>query len=183
MEQVFSSKTSDCTGRFRLLYRMSEEKRWTLASGAKEQIGQKGARWDCLFFSLIRQSKRFYIIYQKIKEIGSCNRKLCLFYDFRPFDPSDSLMLKTQTRNVKNTVDKILYIYPFLFTLFQIKSFMYYYKHCFCCNAIFMMKMTLLCKLLGKTCTTDGNFMQNLAYMRRIILQSFIRNYNPNIIY
>ena len=57
---------------------MSEQNKWALPPGALERHFRAfwpyllfGARWECqLIFSLIPWSKRFYITYQKIKEIG-----------------------------------------------------------------------------------------------------------------
>ena len=57
--------------------------KWALPSGALERhfgpICSLAPDGSVHLFSLIRQSRRFYIIYQKIKEIGLCHRKLCRF--------------------------------------------------------------------------------------------------------
>jgi len=68
---------------------MSEKNKWALPSGAKEQIGPKGRSRvpggsAHLFCSLIRNSRRFYITYQKMKEIGPIPRKLRLFWPGHP---------------------------------------------------------------------------------------------------
>ena len=62
------------------------------ANRAKRTL--KGNMWDCpLIFSLIRKSRRFYITYQKIIEIGPIPRKLRLF---RPGHSSTELPEKSQ---------------------------------------------------------------------------------------
>jgi len=79
---------------------MSEKNKWALPSGAKEQIGpkwRKEGQQDALgrqvgvptYFLLIRKSRRFYITYQKMKEIPD---RFFARYDF--FAP-DTLVVGT----------------------------------------------------------------------------------------
>ena len=54
-----------------------------LSSGAQKKIEPEGRQMGVpLIFSLILNSRRFYITYQKMKEIGPILSKLWPFYDF-----------------------------------------------------------------------------------------------------
>ena len=81
-----------------ICWESKKQNKWALSFGAKEQIGPTGRSRvpggsAHLFFSLIRTSRRFYITYQIMKEIGPIPRMLRFF---RPGHPRSESYKKAE---------------------------------------------------------------------------------------